>query len=161
VLLHCTIFSAICLTMPLQNKLLENCIVQQKLSCNVFLCATLSTALHKVEFKSTFHNALQQLVAPLHRISTLQQLSSQFLIQVLYRRMHEFIILLWNDLGMRHFQLTSVKNIENCWERLHGGTGPSNLFRNGAARQAAEKIAQCNSTLSMKKTWENFIIYNK
>ena len=54
-LLHCAIFSATCVA--------------------IFL---LREALHKVELSSTFHNGLQQLIIPLHSVSPLQQLVSQF-----------------------------------------------------------------------------------
>ena len=38
----------------------------------------LHEALHKVELYSTFRNGLQQLATPLHSVSPLQQLVSQF-----------------------------------------------------------------------------------
>ena len=38
----------------------------------------LREALHEVELSSTFRNGLQQLITPLHSVSPLQQLVSQF-----------------------------------------------------------------------------------
>ena len=73
-LFHCAIFSATCLEMPLRDKLLENCTVYHGLSRNFLL----REALHELELSSTFRNGLQQLATPLHSVSPLQQLVSQF-----------------------------------------------------------------------------------
>ena len=48
--------------------------------CNMGCLAffLLREGLHEVELSSTFHNGLQQLTTPLHNVSPLQQLVSQF-----------------------------------------------------------------------------------
>jgi len=128
VLLHCAIFSATCRTFlatPLWSKLLAR-------------------ELQEVEFRSTFRNALQQLAAPLHSVIPLQELFSDFFSRTLHS--HAFISLLWNDMGTRRFELSSAKNIESCWERLHSVTGlffPRQHASQGVATQVTEKIAQC------------------
>jgi len=128
------------------------------MSRNVFRCAMLTTVLQEVEFKSTFRNALQQLVAPLHSVSPLQQLSSQFLSHVLYKRMREFIILLWNDLCRRCCQLTSA-----LWEWLHSVTGfiffSCNLFCNSTLTfcpritPLTSRGVECDSTVHSCGEW--------
>jgi len=79
-------------TTPLWSKLLENYTMQQWLQQMFLCCASLRIALQEVQLISTFRNALQQLVTPLHSVSLLQQLSSQFLSHVLYKRMRELFI---------------------------------------------------------------------
>ena len=74
VLLHCAIFSATCLAMPLRDKLPKNCSVTWVVSQFLLL----HEALHEEELGSTFRNGLQQLATPLHSVSPLQQLVSQF-----------------------------------------------------------------------------------
>jgi len=102
------------------------------------------------EFTATFRNAMQQLVAPLHSVSPLQQLSSQFFSHVLYKRMREFIILLWNYLGTRPFSKI-LKVAENDCTVY-------NRAQQRFARQFAEKIAQCNSTLK-RFNWKHYYFY--
>ena len=64
-LLHCTIFAATCCQIRVVNM---GCLA-------IFL---LRKALHEVELSFTFRNGLQQLTIPLHSVSPLQQLVSQF-----------------------------------------------------------------------------------
>ena len=74
-MLHCAIFSATCLVMPLCDKLPERFTLLHGLFRNYFL---MREALHEVEISSTFCNGLQQLATPVHSVSTLKQLFPQF-----------------------------------------------------------------------------------
>ena len=65
------------------SNLSHNAVARQvagELQCNMGCLAIflLQGALHKVELSSTFRNGLQQLTMPLHSVSPLQQLVSQF-----------------------------------------------------------------------------------
>ena len=80
--LHCALRS--CYTVQFSQQLVSQChyetscwrIAQCNMSClAIFL---LREALHEVEPSSTFRNGLQQLTTPLHSVSPLQQLVSQF-----------------------------------------------------------------------------------
>jgi len=78
--------------------------VVKKLHSDVFGCAT-----WRIEFRSTFRNALQQLVAPLQCITP----PATFLVifKPRYKRMREFIIFSETIWGRG---VTLVKNIESC-----------------------------------------------
>jgi len=116
---------------------------------NVFQCATLSTPLHKVEFKSMFCNELQLLVAPLHSVSTVQQLSLQFVTQVLYNRCQNLLFCsekswVWGvfSLSLSKILLRTISQcnrVQFCIQQL---------VLQAIVRQVAEKITQCNSTLN-------------
>ena len=73
--LDSAIFSATCFALPLRDKLSENFKVSNMGSHAIFL---LRKMLHEVELRSTFRNGLQQLTTPLHSVSSLQHLVSQF-----------------------------------------------------------------------------------
>ena len=71
-----------CYTAQFSKQLVWQCLCET--SCwriAQFLCLAiflLREALHEVELSSTFRNGLQQLATPLHSVSPLQQLVSQF-----------------------------------------------------------------------------------
>ena len=72
--LHCAIFSATCLAMPLRDKLPENCTVY--MGClAIFL---LRKALHDVELSLTFRNGLHQLATPLQCFTPSSNFSRNF-----------------------------------------------------------------------------------
>ena len=126
-MLHCAIFSATCLAMPL----------------DCFVTFLLHETLHEVELSSTFSNGLQQLTTPLHpSVSPLQQLVSQFNGS-------------FNKGACAHFRFSFRGALrDKLLRKLHSVTGPQyqtsatcNATFSIIARQVAEKIAQCNKAL--------------
>ena len=73
-----------CYTAQFSQQLVSQCHCETSCwriaQCNMVCLAIflLREALHEVELSSTFHNGLQQLTTPLHSVSPLQQLVSQF-----------------------------------------------------------------------------------
>ena len=94
----------------------------------------LRAALHEVELGSTFRNGLQQLTTPLHSVSPLQQLVSQFYGSFTNK----------GACALFFF----FRSAEHSAEKLHSVTGPQyqtsatcNAKFSTIARQVAEKIA--------------------
>ena len=107
---------------------------------------SLREALHEVELRSTFRNGLQQLTTPLHSVSPLQQLVSQF-----YSR---FMAVLTRAHAHTYYISFRRALRDKLLRKLHSVTGPQhqtsatcNATFSTVARQVAEKIAQCNRTL--------------
>ena len=116
--------------------------------CNMGCLAifSLREALHEVELRSTFRNGLQQLTTPLHSVSPLQQLVSQF-----YSR---FMAVLTRAHAHTYYISFRRALRDKLLRKLHSVTGPQhqtsatcNATFSTVARQVAEKIAQCNRTL--------------
>ena len=94
----------------------------------------LREALHEVELSSTFRNGLQQLTTPLHSVSPLQQLVSQF----------------YGSLNHAHTSSFFVPGAlrDKLLRKLHSVTGPQhqtsatcNAKFSTIARQVAEEFA--------------------
>ena len=110
---------------------------------------SLREALHEEELSSTFRNGLQQLTTPLHSVSPLQQLVSQFY--------SSFMAVL--TMVRAHTYYISFRGAlrDKLLRKLHSLTGPQhqtsatcNATFLTVARQVAEKIAQCNRTFSLE-----------
>ena len=108
---------------------------------------SLREALYEVELRSTFRNGLQQLITPLHSVSPLQQLVSQF-----YSR---FTVVLTRAHAHTYYISFRRALRDKLLRKLHSVTGPQhqtsatcNATFSTVARQVAEKIAQCNRTLN-------------
>ena len=107
---------------------------------------SLREALHEVELGSTFRNGLQQLTTPLHSVSPLQQLVSQFYssFTAVLTRAHA------------HTYYISFRGaLRDKLRKSHSVTGPQhqtlatcNATFLTVARQVAEKTVQCNRTLT-------------
>ena len=112
--------------------------------CNMGCLAMflLRKALHEVELSSTFRNGLQQLTTPLHSVSSLQQLVSQF-----YDGFNRDACARFLFFVPRNIAGQVAEKIAHCNRASTPNLGNLQRYIFNIARQVAEKIAQCNRAL--------------
>ena len=109
--------------------------------CNIACLAIflLREALHEVELSSTFRNGLQQLATPLHSVSPLQQLVSQF-----YDSFNKGACAYFLFFFSKSTARQVAEKIAQCNMASTLNLGNLQRYISTIARQVAEKIAQCN-----------------
>ena len=103
----------------------------------------LSEALHEVELSSTFRNGLQELTPPLHSVSPLQQLFSQFHGSFNKGTCAHFLFFVPRSIARQ-----VAEKIAQCNGASTSTSATCNAKFSTIARQAAEKISQCNGALN-------------
>ena len=108
---------------------------------------SLREALHEVELSSTFRNGLQQLTTPLHSVSPIQQLVSQFYssFTAVLTRAHAHTYYISFRGALRDKLLRKLHSVTGA---QHQTSATCNATFLTVARQVAEKIAQCNRTFT-------------
>ena len=114
-------------------------------------------SLHEVELSSTFRNGLQQLTTPLHSVSPLQQLVSQFY--------SSFMAVLTRAHAHTYYISFRGALRDKLLRKLYSVTGPQhqtsatcNATFLTVARQVAEKIEQCNRAFKANLTEEGIYL---
>ena len=133
-----------CYTVQFSQHLVSQCHCETSCwriaQCNIGCLAIflLREALHEVELSSTFRNGLQWLTTPLHSVSPLQQLVSQFYSSFNKDACAHFLFFVPRSIAR---QVAEKIQLHSITRPQHQTSATCNAIFSTITRQAAEKIA--------------------